>query len=204
MVQRPPHELDRRDPGHRCPAGWHPHGFAAPDAVRARRQFNQFRFERAAEDVWHHGLVSPEQAWDYLQAVRRSGRSGVCRMETWLEKAALRPRPAQSGLELALLSIIEQAGLPEPQRQYPLRLPWGELIHLDLAWPALKLAVEPGHSWWHGGDLRQRHDQARDRACGAMGWLVVRFDEDATPRPGGDRPRAAGHLRGPLASSSES
>jgi hypothetical protein len=142
-------------------------------------QFNQFRFERAAEDAWHKGLVSPEDAWEYLELIRRSGRGGVKRLADWLEKATLRDRPAQSGLELDLLALIEAAGLPDPARQHPLRLPSGETIHLDIAWPRIRLAVEPGHSWWHGGDLGQRRDQARDRACSAVGWMVVRLDEQA-------------------------
>ena len=29
------------------------------------RRFSQHRFERAAEDVWHKGLVSPDQAGEY-------------------------------------------------------------------------------------------------------------------------------------------
>jgi hypothetical protein len=146
-------------------------------------QFNQFRFERAAEDAWHKGLVTPDDAWEYLELIRRSGRGGVKRMSEWLEKAALRDRPAQSGLELDVLDIVERAGLPEPERQHPLRLPSGEVIHLDIAWPAIRLAIEPGHSWWHGGDLGQRRDQARDRACSAVGWLVIRYDEQAARRP---------------------
>jgi hypothetical protein len=100
-------------------------------------------------------------------------------MNTWLEKTAAMPRPAQSGLELDFVALIERIGLPTPKRQHPLVLASGELIHLDLAWPDIRLAVEPGHSWWHGGDPRQRRDQARDRACSALGWLVVRYDEDA-------------------------
>jgi hypothetical protein len=43
----------------------------------------------------------------------------------------------------------------------------------------VRLAIEPGHSWWHGGDLRQRADQARDRACALLGWHVHRYDESA-------------------------
>jgi hypothetical protein len=146
-------------------------------------QFNQARFEQAAEDAWHRGLVDPQQAWAYLQHVRRSGRTGVRRMEHWLERTDVAGRPAQSGLEQLLIDIVERAGLPGPTRQYPLVLPSGETIHLDLAWPAVRLAIEPGHSWWHGGDLGQRRDQARDRACSAVGWLVVRFDEDVRRHP---------------------
>jgi len=143
-------------------------------------QFNQHRFERAAEDVWHRGLVSPAEAIEYLTVIRRSGRTGVSTMEAWLERTTLRVRPAQSGLEMRFLELVERVGLPTPQRQFPLLLATGELIHLDLAWPEARLAVEPGHSWWHGGDLRQRQDQARDRACAVVGWHIVRYDEAAT------------------------
>ena len=147
------------------------------------RRFNQHRFERAAEDVWHLGLVTPDDAADYLTAIRRSGKEGVLRMEHWLEKATFRTRPSQSRLESRFVQLVEEVGLPTPIRQLPLTLPSGETIHLDLAWPEVRLAVEPGHSWWHGGDLRQRADQARDRACALVGWLVVRYDEAATVDP---------------------
>lgn len=143
-------------------------------------QFNEYRFARAAEDMWHQGLVTPSQAADYLAAIRKSGKTGVRRMEAWLERTACHVRPAHSGLEMAFVEMIERVGLPTPVRQLPLRLASGEVVHLDLAWPDVRLAVEPGHSWWHGGDLRQRADQARDRACAIVGWHVHRYDEDAT------------------------
>ncbi len=139
--------------------------------------FNEHRFERAAEDAWHLGLVTPTQADEYLADIRRSGRSGVARFERWLEKTAARTRPSQSGLELDLVDLVRRLGLPEPERQHLLTLRDGEVIHLDLAWPDVRLALEPGHSWWHGGDLRQRADQARDRACDEVGWRVIRYDE---------------------------
>lgn len=144
---------------------------------RLARTFNQHRFERAAEDCWHKGLVTPASAEDYLDAVRRSGRAGVSRFEDWLVATSLRKRPSQSGLELDVLESIRRAGLPEPERQLALTLRSGEVIHIDLAWPQVRLGVEPGHSWWHGGDLRQRADQARDRACDELGWRIVRHDE---------------------------
>ena len=65
--------------------------------------FNQHRFERAAEDCWHLGLVTPSCAEDYLAEIRRSGRGGVIRFEDWLVKVSHRPRPSQSALELDVL-----------------------------------------------------------------------------------------------------
>lgn len=144
---------------------------------RLATTFNDHRFERAAEDAWHLDLVTPDDAADYLATIRKRGRAGVKRFERWLEKTAARTRPSQSGLELDVLDAVRRAGLPEPDRQHPLTLRTGEVIHIDLAWPRARLGVEPGHSWWHGGDLRKRADESRDRACDEIGWRIVRHDE---------------------------
>jgi len=77
------------------------------------------------------------------------------------------------------LRTIRLVGLPEPECQYALALANGEVIHLDLAWPDIRLAVEPGHSYWHRGVLKTRADMARDRACSELGWQVLRYDEAA-------------------------
>ncbi len=146
--------------------------------LKLAAQFNLRRFERAAEDAWHRGLVSPSEMAVYVESVRRPGLQGVALLDTWLSNALPRSRPSQSGLEMDALKAIRSAGLPEPVRQQPLELLTGELIHLDFAWPDVTLAVEPGHSWWHGGDLRMSADYARDRACGELGWHVIRFDEE--------------------------
>ncbi|CAN5518534.1 hypothetical protein BH24ACT5_BH24ACT5_26890 [soil metagenome] len=134
-------------------------------------------FERAAEDAWHLQLLTPATMADYVAHVRGRGVAGVAALDLWLAQALPRPRPSQSGLELDALEAVRRAGLPEPVRQYPLVLGGGQRIHLDLAWPDRRLAIEPGHSWWHGGNQRMRADYARDRACGEHGWQVVRFDE---------------------------
>lgn len=145
--------------------------------------FNQHRFERAAEDAWHLGLITPAQALAYLEVNRCRGKDGVRRLELWLDRAIGQQRPAQSNLERVLLEAVQRCGLSEPIRQHQLLLSSGELISLDIAWPHIRLAVEPGDSWWHGGDDAQRHDQARDRACNEVGWQVVRFDQTLRTDP---------------------
>ena len=137
------------------------------------------QFERAAEDAWHLRLVTPAQAADYLDRVAAPGRLGVSRMRRWLEGVTGRSRPAQSGLEIKVARAAVAAGLPAPVRQHPLTLAHGAVIHLDLAWPDVMLGFEPGHSWWHGGDLGQRADQQRRRECAAVGWHVECYDESA-------------------------
>ncbi|HSP28233.1 MAG TPA: type IV toxin-antitoxin system AbiEi family antitoxin domain-containing protein [Ilumatobacteraceae bacterium] len=145
--------------------------------------FNQFRFERSAEDAWHLGLVTPSDAMDYLERHRCRGKDGVATMERWLERTLSRARPTQSDLERIFLEALARRSLPEPETQFPLELLTGEVIHLDIAWPDIRLAVEPGSSWWHGGDAGQRNDQQRDRACTEVGWLTLRFDETLRDDP---------------------
>lgn len=138
---------------------------------------SEVRFEKIAEQMWRLGLITPPEAATYLQSVRRSGRHGVARFERWLERAIERPRPSDSGLEVDLAMALRDIGLPEPVRQHPLQLRTGETIHLDLAYLDARLGLEPGATWWHGGDLRTRRDAARDRACDEIGWRILRFDE---------------------------
>lgn len=135
------------------------------------------RFEKIAEQMWHLHLITPVEADAYLTAVRRQGRSGVARFERWLEHAVARKRPSQSGLEIDLATALEHLPIPKPLRQMPLTLGNAETIHLDLAWPDVRLGVEPGASWWHGGDAAMRRDYQRDRACDELGWRILRFDE---------------------------
>ena len=154
--------------------------------------FNDHRFQRAAEDAWHRQLVTPEAAADYLAAVRRSGRTGVTRFEHWLERMSFQSKPSQSGLEQDVVDAIVRAGLPEPVRQLPLILPSTELIHVDMAWPDVRLGVEPGDSWWHGGDLRR----ARRSGSGPG----VRRDRLAHRPSGRVRARGPGRVRAAAAS----
>ena len=142
------------------------HGFRLASPMRMlfglAAAFNQYRFERAAEDAWHLDLISPSEAARYLELHRCRGKDGVRRIERWLEQSCDRARPTQSNLERVLLEALERTGLPRAERQHPLTLATGETIHLDIAWPDIRFAVEPGSSWFHGGDLGQRKDQARE------------------------------------------
>ena len=93
-------------------------------------QFGQHRFERAAEDVWHRGLVTPAQAEDYLD-VPAVGTTGVRRMEPGSSRRDDRKRPSQSGLELDLVDVIGRRP-PRAEAPAPAAPPVGRAsIHLD-------------------------------------------------------------------------
>ncbi len=141
------------------------------------------RFQRAAEDCWHLKLLTPKSAAAYLGRHRRMGKDGTLRMQRWLDLAIDAKRPAESGLELDLLEALRAVGLPEPIRQHTLRLQNGKRIRVDFAWPDLRLCVEPGHSWWHGGDEGIRRDNERRLGALAIGWETVQLDESLRRDP---------------------
>ena len=92
------------------------------------RRFNQHRFERAAEDVWHKGLVTPDEAGATTspRSASRASTASSAWSTGWSGRRSVRA-PAQSGLELDFVAMIERVGLPTPVRQLPLTLPSGEI-----------------------------------------------------------------------------
>jgi hypothetical protein len=73
---------------------------------------------------------------------------------------------------------VKRAGLPEPVRQHPLTLLDGIEIHIDVAWPELRLGLEPGHSLFHLGDVYGPKDLSRFMRCNEVGWLIVPINEE--------------------------
>lgn len=141
--------------------------------------FNQFRFDRAADDAWNLGLIEPNELRTYLERHRCKGKTGVLRIETWLDRADAQRAPSHSYLERDLIHAVESLGLPALQRQWPLVLSDGQTIRLDAAWPHLRFALEPGASWWH----QPGADHARDQGCLELGWMVMRIDDHMLSDP---------------------
>jgi hypothetical protein len=90
---------------------------------------------------------------------------------------------AQSQLEILGLRALLTAGLPPPQLQYGIDLGFGTL-HVDAAWPEVKLAVEFDGAAYHSKADDWQRDLRRDAALAALGWVVLRFSWiDVTERP---------------------
>jgi len=144
-------------------------------------------FERIAEKAWNLKIITPSGMADYVETYRRSGRSGVTRVIGWLDNIGQRGRAMQSDFEGRVLQALRSMGLPEPRKQYPVTVADGSVKHLDLAWPELRLAIEPGHTVWHHGELAVAEDAARDHACAMLGWYTMRFTEEALENLAGVR-----------------
>ncbi|MFC0008015.1 endonuclease domain-containing protein [Micromonospora siamensis] len=76
--------------------------------------------------------------------------------------------PAESQLRVRLVL----AGLPRPVARHPVRLPAGAVLHPDLAWPELRVAVEyDGHR--HSDPDQPHRDRRRLDPLVGAGWLVL-------------------------------
>jgi hypothetical protein len=89
----------------------------------------------------------------------------------------------QSHLERLGLRALVAAGLPPPHLQYEIPLRHG-FLHVDAAWPEVKLAVEFDGAAFHADRDAWQRDLRRDAALAAAGWVVLRFSyTDVTERP---------------------
>ncbi len=80
-----------------------------------------------------------------------------------------------SELEIwGLLEVLRAPGMPRFVQQFPVVLAFGT-VHIDVAIPELKVAVELDGAAFHGSQQARERDIRRDAALAARGWVVLRF-----------------------------
>jgi hypothetical protein len=116
-----------------------------------------------------------------LRLAARDDRRGTRVAESLL---CLGSGKAESPQESRLRLLIIQAGFPVPVPQYEvLGLAGIPLYRLDLAWPALRIALE--YDGYEAHEDREAEDDERDRRLAARGWLVIRARKDVFTAPDG-------------------
>jgi len=113
------------------------------------------------------GHIAPTTLADYLRP--RAGQRGSRRAAKVFD---LTDGRAQSPQESRLRVRLVLAGLPRPVAQHPVRLPSGATAHPDLAWPALRVAVEYDGQW-HADAGQLHRDRRRLNQLTAAGWVVL-------------------------------
>lgn len=90
--------------------------------------------------------------------------------------AARRPgyEPTDSELEARVLRVIVEAGLPEPRRQWRVRID-GRTKRVDFAYPQRKVTIECDSWRYHGQRTPFDDDLARGNELVALGYRHLRF-----------------------------
>lgn len=107
------------------------------------------------------------------------GRTGNVRIRTLRREA---DPQAHAEFERRVHALLRAHDIGGWQPQYPVRMPSGQVIHADLAFPERRLIVELDGWAWHD-DVRFRRDRKRWRGAVAAGWRVVQFTWDDLDHP---------------------
>lgn len=84
---------------------------------------------------------------------------------------AQKASPRISSIETTMLAALEARGL-SPQGQFSEVPFW-----IDIAFPAVKLAIECDGDYWHGNKRQQSKDRQKDHYLRRRGWHVLRLSE---------------------------
>jgi predicted transcriptional regulator of viral defense system len=129
------------------------------------------RLERALAQAQRLQLYDHRAITDLL--TRSNGHRGTGA----LAKATSRedPKWTRSELEAWFLTLVRDAGLPEPLVNSYLAAPDHPRLEVDFYWPTHHLIVELDGWETHRTRAAFERDRARDAALTAAGWRVVRF-----------------------------
>ena len=108
----------------------------------------------------------------HAEVVRCPALPGRARLR---ELVALIEGGCQSELEIwGVREVLSGAGMPRFVQQHAVVLPFAT-VHLDAAFPELKVAIELDGAAFHGSAEARERDTRRDVALAALGWVVLRF-----------------------------
>lgn len=107
----------------------------------------------------------------HLEVARR-GRNGTVALRSLLAERGEGDQLVDSGFERKALRLLENAGLPRPVTQHPIRD--GDFrCYLDIAWPPAFLALECDSLEHHLGERAFRWERVRRRTLIRLGWTVL-------------------------------
>ena len=120
------------------------------------------------------GLVTPHELWTMRHRTSKQGRNGTGVLQRVLEALPDGIERVESGPEALFLKLCEDAGLPRPMIQLPIRVA-GRSFRLDFAWPGSKVFVEVDGAAFHSSIDQIAADGGRQNLLVQFGWRPVRF-----------------------------
>jgi len=133
------------------------------------------RLLTVVDDARGRGRLDIATTGNVLADVARRGKPGIAKMARVLDKCGPGTVPAMSHLERLLHGLVERAGLPALDRQFP--HPGRQNLNqcVDGAYADAKMIIEVDGRTWHTriADIKRDHD--RDNEAGRAGWYTQRL-----------------------------
>lgn len=117
------------------------------------------------------GLTTYERFDQRVNELGRQGRNGI-----GVARLVLQHRGYGDGwgFERRMRTAMRDAGLPDPEREYPVRVD-GHRYRLDFAYPTVKLGIECDSRAWHTLPHQIDRDLSRQNALLGAGWFLLRY-----------------------------
>ena len=132
------------------------------------------RLHRTIEGARRGGLTDWPRIIATLAVHARRGRPGVARLRRVIAANAHRDEITDSDLELLVLALLREAGLPEPVLHHRVYDGARFVAEVDLAYPDLRIAIEIDGRVHLEAEVRER-DLPRQNDLVLSGWIVLRF-----------------------------
>jgi len=142
------------------------------------------RTERTLDNCLSSGLVTLEAVRATFEEMRSRGRKGIALMRRLLDVRGDGYEATASELEDRFLSLVREAGLPEPVRQVNAGDDRAWIGRVDFAYPEARLIIELDGRKTHTAQLDLEADQARDSRLIAAGWRPMRVRHRRLTREG--------------------
>jgi len=135
------------------------------------------RLTRVVEGARRAELVTWSSLISTLARHARRGRPGIRRLRAVILAGAHREEVTDTDVELMVLGLLTEAGLPEPLIHH--RIEDGErfVAEVDLAYPQWRIAIECDGDIHLLPEVRER-DLPRQNDLVLTGWTVLRFSRD--------------------------
>ncbi len=133
------------------------------------------RVQQACDDAVRRGLCTWDDLLEALVAHSRRGRRGVGALRAVLD-ASYGSTVPDSRFNRLVERLLLAAGLPQPSVEHVVRSVDGAFVaRVDLAYPALRIAVELDGRRDHLTSAAFEHDRRRQNGLELLGWLVLRY-----------------------------
>lgn len=130
------------------------------------------RVEQALDDALRRGY---SLNWIEATAERlhRPGPTGTGVLLRLLSDGSRQQTVPDSVFERMTARLLDDAGLPTPVLQHPIRLNDGRTARIDIAWPQVRWGIECHSRRYHFGASRVAADHDRDHLLAMAGWQVT-------------------------------
>jgi hypothetical protein len=130
--------------------------------------------EKAVHGAARRRLATERSVNVWLDLRSRRGRGGTRALRREIARLGTQ-RPAGSGGEVEVMALLRSAGVPDPVRQFEVKVRSGQTYFIDWAWPAVRCAAELHGYKDHGDPAKLDRTFERGSEIREEGWVLLDF-----------------------------